>query len=79
MYYDSLLQVDCSEPSAFESRFPFAYAWRGCRQSPDFQRNQGTEFLGRFFLKVGRFDILLMKCHILDDFSFDLTKICQKC
>ena len=47
-------------------------------QSPDFQRNQGTEFLWRFFFIVGRFDILLMKsCH-LDHFSYDLMQQCQK-
>ena len=46
-------------------------------QSPDSQRNQGTEFLGRFFFKVGRFDILLRKCNALDDFSFDMIKTCQ--
>ena len=47
-------------------------------QSPYFQRNQGTKFLGRFSLKVGRFDILLMKCCILDNFSYNVMQKGQK-
>ena len=43
-----------------------------------FQYNQGTEFLGRFSQKVGRFDILQIKCCILDNFSYNVMQKCQK-